>query len=98
MSNLLRFLTDLAVDPHKQRAFLKAPEELMNAAKLSQADRIAIESGDKAQVSAPFADEYPQIACGTLAPVPDPFPDPDPPLPPPPDSKIKEKATEIAAS
>lgn len=102
MSNLLDFLTDLAVDPQKQRAFFKAPEEVMDAAELSQANRIAINSRDKAKVSAPFADEYPQIACGTFAPNPDPLPDPDPPLPPPPppppDSDITEKATEIAAS
>ncbi len=94
MSNLLHFLTDLATDPKKQRAFVKVPAALMDAAGLSEADKAAIESGDKAKIAAPFVAEFPEIACAAFDPAPDPLPDPDPspPAEPLPDSEPSDSA------
>jgi hypothetical protein len=86
LSQLLDFLTDLTTDIQKQRAFINTPEVVMDAAGLSNADRIALLSGDNAKIAAPFADEILQITC--MEPTPDPMPDPDPAPPePPPDSE-----------
>ncbi|NEP59881.1 MAG: hypothetical protein F6K31_23235 [Symploca sp. SIO2G7] len=84
MSNLLHFLTELALEPQKQEAFIKFPEVVMDAAGLSKAYKTALKSGDKTQIYAPFTGEYPQISYWTSEPNPDPLPDPDPIPPPPP--------------
>ena len=84
MSKLLHFLTDLAINPQKQEAFAKFPNAVMDTAGLADVDKTALKSRDRTKVAAPFADEFPQIACGTFDPVPDPLPDPDPSPPPPP--------------
>ncbi|NEP00716.1 MAG: hypothetical protein F6K58_19025 [Symploca sp. SIO2E9] len=84
MNQLLLFLTDLAIDPNKQRAFEKEPEALMAAAGLSESEQVAIKSKDSLQISAFLKDEYFQAALVVGVPNPDPLPDPDPPLPPDP--------------
>ncbi len=86
MSQLLDFLTDLTIDIQKQRAFINTPEVVMEAAGLSESERITLLSGDKAKIAKSFADEILQITC--MEPTPDPMPDPDPAPPePPPDSE-----------
>ncbi len=90
MSQLLNFLTDLTIDIQKQRAFINTPEVVMEAARLSEVERIALLSGDKARIATSFADEILQISC--MEPIPDPMPDPDPAPPePPPDSESLAK-------
>ncbi|MEH1814230.1 MAG: hypothetical protein V7K26_31660 [Nostoc sp.] len=84
MTQLLDFLTDLAIDPKKQQAFEKEPDALMAAARLSESERSTIKSRNSSQITAIFADEYFQPALTVGEPNPDPLPDPDPPLPPPP--------------
>ncbi len=97
MSKLLDFLTDLAIDPQKQQAFARFSEAFMDAAGLSEADKTALKSGDKAKVAAPFAEEFPDLACGAFDPVPDPLPDPDPlPPPPPPPDSVPQKESRRA--
>jgi hypothetical protein len=95
LSKLLDFLTELAINPRKQEAFIKSPDVVMKAASLSASDKIALKSRDKTQVAAPFAEEFPQMSYAVIEPNPDPLPDPDPlpPPPPPPDSKPPKEST-----
>jgi hypothetical protein len=95
LRKLLDFLTELAINPRKQEAFIRSPDVVMNAASLSEADKIALKSGDRTQVGAPFAEEFPQMSYAVIEPNPDPLPDPDPlpPPPPPPDSEPSEEST-----
>lgn len=99
MSKLLDFLTDLATNPQKQKAFGQTPVALMDAAGLSEADKAALSSGDKTKIAAPFADEFPHLAYGAIDPAPDPLPDPDPspPAEPRPDSEPPESAIRVSA-
>ncbi|HEY9834741.1 MAG TPA: hypothetical protein V6D26_29585 [Stenomitos sp.] len=89
MSNLLHFLTELAINPQKQEAFIKAPDLVMDAVRLSEADKTALKSRDRTRIAAPFADEFPEMSYAVTEPNPDPLPDPDPfpDPPPPPDSE-----------
>ena len=84
MSNVLNFLTDLAVNPTNQEAFTQAPTAVMEAAGLSQADQAVLKSGNNATVAAAFADELSEPGFIYGDPGPDPRPDPDPPQPPAP--------------
>lgn len=93
MNNLLHFLTDLAINPQKQEAFIKAPNVVMDAARLSASDKTALKSRDKTRIAAPFADEFPQISYAVTEPNPDPLPDPDP-FPDPPPSTEPEPSEE----
>ena len=84
MSNVLNFLTDLAVNPTNQQAFSQAPTAVMEAAGLSQSDQAILKSGHNASVAAAFADELSEPGFIYGDPGPDPRPDPDPPQPPAP--------------
>ena len=97
MSKLLDFLTDLATNPQKQKAFGQTPAALMDAAGLSEADKAALSSGDKTKISA--LDEFCQLAYSAIDPAPDPLPDPDPspPAEPRPDSEPPESAIRVSA-
>ena len=79
MSNLFHFLTDLATNPRQQAAFARAPEAMMRAAGLAEADRAVLKAGDRVKVAAVYADELPELAFCMVDPNPDPMPDPDPP-------------------
>lgn len=88
MSNLLHFLTDLAVDPTKQNQFERDPYAMMEAAGLSEIDKIRLSSRERAKITVALANELQTdelIAvmgcCASLDPGPDPLPDPDPPDP-----------------
>ncbi len=85
MSNLMHFLTDLALNPVKQQAFMANPEAVMNAAGLSEADQLVIESRDKQEITHTFANKRIQLASTFGDPGPDPTPDPDPAPDPPPE-------------
>ena len=93
MSNLLHFLTNLAINPREQEAFAKYPDAVMDKAGLSKSDRAMLKSGDGAQIAVTFADKLFQYAFFITDPNPDPFPDPDPPDSDPPDSDFPEEAT-----
>jgi hypothetical protein len=84
MSNLFRFLTDLATDPKRQQMFAHNPGAVMEIAGLSEVEQTWLKSGDKAKVAANFANECQQLAVIVGDPGPDPLPDPDPPTPEPP--------------
>jgi len=81
MSNLLNFLTDLAVNPTGQEIFTQNPVAAMEAAGLSQSDQAIITSGNRGTVAAAFADDLPNPGFIYGDPGPDPRPDPDPPQP-----------------
>ena len=81
MSDLTHFLADLAVNPSMQGAFVKTPEALMDAAGLSQTQKTALASRDRATIAALFVDEFSQAGYIFMDPGPDPLPDPDPPRP-----------------
>ena len=98
LSNLLNFLTGLVTDTQKQRAFANDSEAVMDAAGLSEVDKIALKSGDRVQIDSLFTEELPQISCSFFEPNPDPLPDPDPfPFPPPPDSDPPEESMQAIA-
>ncbi|NEP63357.1 MAG: hypothetical protein F6K31_41730 [Symploca sp. SIO2G7] len=85
MSNLLHFLTELVLEPQKQETFIKFPDAVMNAAGLSEVDKVLLKSADKTRIAAPFTGKFPQMFF-LGEPNPDPLPDPDPMPPPPPPS------------
>jgi hypothetical protein len=65
-TDLKEFLSNLATDPRKLGEFLHAPEPLMSAANLSEADKTALRSGVSGMVAArlagvPLDEETPQI-------------------------------------
>lgn len=65
-TDLKEFLSNLATDPRKLGEFLHAPEPLMSAANLSEADKTALRSGVSGTVAArlagvPLDEETPQI-------------------------------------
>ena len=84
MSQLFHLLTDLAIDPNKQRVFASNPNALMDRVNLSEAERTAMMSGESAKIAALFTKELAQPAISIGDPGPDPLPDPDP-VPPTPD-------------
>ncbi|MEG4572248.1 hypothetical protein QUA56_05910 [Microcoleus sp. N3A4] len=92
MSNLLDLLIELVTDTQKQRAFVNNREAVTDGAGLSEADRIALKSGDRVQVAALFSEELFQITF--FEPNPDPLPDPDPLPPAPPDPAPPEQPTQ----
>ncbi|MCC3436504.1 MAG: hypothetical protein EAZ39_11270 [Oscillatoriales cyanobacterium] len=86
MSNLLDLLTDLALDPKKQSAFINNPSSLMDEVGLTEAEQTAMMSGENATIAAIFAEERVPFAITLVDPGRDPLPDPDPfPPSPPPD-------------
>ncbi|MCU0544843.1 MAG: hypothetical protein MUE44_22175 [Oscillatoriaceae cyanobacterium Prado104] len=96
MSNLLDLLTDLALDPKKQSAFINNPCSLMDEVGLSEAEQTAIASKETAKIAALFAGERVPLAITAIDPGPDPMPDPDPfppsgPQDPKPDSNPDSK-------
>jgi len=84
MSNLLDLLTDLALDPKKQSAFINNPSSFMDGVGLSEAEQTAMMSGENAKITALFAEERVSLAYTLGDPGPDPLPDPDPFPPSPP--------------
>jgi hypothetical protein len=84
MSNLLDLLTDLALDPKKQSAFINNPSSCMDGVGLSEAEKTAIMSGENPKIAALFAGERITLAITFADPGPDPLPDPDPFPPSPP--------------
>jgi len=83
-TDLKEFLSNLATDPRKLGEFLHAPEPVMSAANISEADKTALRSGVSGMVAArlagvPLDQETPQI--GKASPTP---PIPTPPRPTPP--------------
>jgi hypothetical protein len=83
-TDLKEFLSNLATDPRKLGEFLHAPEPVMSAANISEADKTALRSGVSGMVAArlagvPLDQDTPQIG----KPSPEP-PSPAPPSPTPP--------------
>ena len=83
-TDLKEFLSNLATDPRKLGEFLHAPEPVMSAANISEADKTALRSGVSGMVAARLAgvrldQDTPQIG----KPSPEP-PSPAPPSPTPP--------------
>lgn len=75
MSNLVAFLTNLAVDPHQQMALANTPDIVMQSSGLNQTEQMLIKSANSANVSQVFENDLSQPlakCCG------DPTPDPDP--------------------
>ena len=65
-TDLKEFLSNLATDPRKLGEFLHAPEPVMSAANLSEADKTALRSGVSGMVAArlagvPLDQDTPQI-------------------------------------
>ncbi|MEM9542948.1 MAG: hypothetical protein AAGA60_26080 [Cyanobacteria bacterium P01_E01_bin.42] len=79
MSQLLEFLTNLAVEPRQQQAFELTPSLAIAKAGLSQAEQAAIESQTKGAIANILATEDFQAALIAAVPNEDPIPDPDPP-------------------
>jgi hypothetical protein len=78
-TDLKEFLSNLATHPRKLGEFLHAPEPVMSAANLSEADKTALRSGVSGMVAARLAGvgEYPRPVA-QIAPTPEP-PPPQPP-------------------
>lgn len=85
MSQLFHLLTDLALDPKKQRVFINNPSSVMDKVGLSEAEQTAMLSKEAAKIAMLFADERVPLAITVGDPGPDPLPDPDPGPPPDPD-------------
>ena len=82
MSQLLEFLTNLAIEPSQQQAFELTPNIVMAEAGLSRWEQAAIESKVKSRIIGIVASEYFQAALTVAVPEQDPTPDPDDPPPP----------------
>ncbi|MBP0020107.1 MAG: hypothetical protein J7647_21450 [Cyanobacteria bacterium SBLK] len=82
MSQLLEFLTNLAVEPKRQQAFELTPSLAIAQAGLSQVEQAAIASQTKGAIADIFTTEDFQAALVVAVPDEDPIPDPD--LPPKP--------------
>jgi hypothetical protein len=78
MANLFHFLTDLAVNPTKQMDFIRYPHTVITASGLSPMEQTIIESRNRRQINAIFADRRVTMASVCADPGPDPLPDPDP--------------------
>ncbi len=96
MSQLLEFLTNLAVEPSQQQAFQLTPSTVMAASGLSRLEQAAIESKTKSRITEILASECFQAALTVGVPEEDPIPYPDeepPPIPPdePPSALPKEQ-------
>jgi len=84
-TDLKEFLSNLATDPRKLGEFLHAPEPVMSAANISEADKTALRSGVSGMVAArlagvPLDQETPQPP--QIGPTPQPpqiGPSPQPP-------------------
>lgn len=86
MSNLVSFLTDLAVDTKKQKMFAHNPQAFLEVTGLSKNEQLVIKQGSSASLIAALADDLliddlaaVMGSCYILDPGPDPSPDPDPP-------------------
>jgi hypothetical protein len=77
MSQLYNFLTNVAANPQRQAAFLYDPGTVMAMAGLTEEDQSILQSGDRSQIVAAFANELPWCASIFREPDPDPSPDPD---------------------
>jgi hypothetical protein len=78
-NNLFNFLTDIAVNPEQQIAFLKQHDAVTVAFGLSEADQTLVKSRNSNKIAAVFANEIDWSAVVCCDPNPeDPFPDPDP--------------------
>lgn len=77
-TDLKEFLSNLATHPRKLGEFLHAPEPVMSAANLSEADKTALRSGVSGMVAARLAEvgEYPRPVAQIATPKP---PPPTPP-------------------
>src|SRR6266480_5373927 len=91
-TDLKEFLSNLATHPRKLGEFLHAPEPVMSAANLSEADKTALRSGVSGMVAArlagvPLDQETPQIGPSPEPPQIGPSPEPPQigpsPTPPP---------------
>lgn len=86
-TDLKEFLSNLATHPRKLGEFLHAPEPVMSAANLSEADKTALRSGVSGMVAARLVGvgEYSRpVAQIANPPPPHPHPHPQPPTPQPP--------------
>ena len=83
MSQLLEFLTNLAIEPSQQQAFAfeLTPSIVMAEAGLSRLEQAAIESKTKSRITEIVAREDFQVALTVAIPEQDPIPDPDDPPP-----------------
>ena len=81
MSQLLEFLTNLAVEPSQQQAFELTPSTVMAEAGLSRLEQAAIESKTKSRITEIIPREDFQAALAVVVPEEDPIPDPDDPPP-----------------
>jgi hypothetical protein len=80
-TDLKEFLSNLATDPRKLGEFLQAPEAVMSAVNLSEADKTALRSGVSGMVAArlagvPLDQETPQIGPSPEPPQIGPSPEP----------------------
>ena len=80
-TDLKEFLSNLATDPRKLGEFLHAPEVVMSATNLSEADKTALRSGVSGMVAArlaevPLDEETPQIGKPPAPPQIGPSPTP----------------------
>lgn len=82
MSKLFELLTDLALNPKKQGAFIDNPSSVMDELGLSEVEHTAMISKEPTKIAALFPDEQVPLALTYFDPGPDPLPDPDPsPMP-----------------
>jgi hypothetical protein len=85
MTRLFNFMLNLATDPHQQALLSADPTVLIDTADLAEADKAALNSRDRAKVTAALLGELEtkdlMAVLGAAAltdPGPDPEPDPDP--------------------
>jgi len=85
MSRLVEFITQMAVDPVRQVQFAADPKACLADASLSPADKAALLSGNREDVTAAAAQALPPAHlaavmgnCFVADPGPDPDTDPDP--------------------
>jgi hypothetical protein len=79
MSNLLDFLSNFAVAPQKQLAFLLNPDAAMRDSTLTEVEQRLLKHGRREEISLAFADKAQWPSCTFVDPGPDPTPDPDTP-------------------
>ena len=77
MNQLYNFLTDVAVNPQQQAAFLANPDAVMSMAGLAEEEQAILNSGERTQISLAFPNEFALCASAFREPDPDPSPDSD---------------------
>ena len=78
-TDLKEFLSNLATDPRKLGEFLHAPEAVLSAANLSEADKTALRSGVSGMVAARLAGTPEPAQIGPTPKPPQIGPSPQPP-------------------